>query len=123
MPQTSNERVYSTFIDGLISEGKTDDIAEGLFQASVELRPFDRFSPVCDVRFGYVHGIDTFQLATHVNNFLQDGEKHRQGMFPVAFDTKDNTPWPPAKFVQNGRALHVTGIYFGKPFEAVITPL
>ena len=104
----SNERVYGEFIEGLMRERKVDHRIEGSFRASVELLPFNRFSPGCDIQFTYVHGIDTFRLTVHADNFLRDGEEHQQGMFPCQFDTKEDTSWKPMEFEPKGRALHVT---------------
>ena len=102
MAQTQNDKVYSTFIDDLMSDGKVDDRVEGSFRASVELRPYGRFSPGCDIRFGYDHGIHTFRLSVHVDSFMKDGEKHQKGMFPSAFDTKEDTPWKPMRSYGTG---------------------
>lgn len=123
MARSSNDTVYGDFIENLMENGKVDSRTEGRFRASVELRPFNRFAPTCDVQFSYVHGIDTFRLVVTADNFMRDGEEHKQGMFPCQFDTKEDTSWKPMKFEQKGRALHVTGAYFRKQFEAVITPL
>ena len=120
----SNTKVYGAFIERLMEEQKVSDRGEGTFRASVELRPYDRYCHECDVRYGYVFGIETHRLTMHVSNFLKDGEKHEQGMFPCEFDTKKNPKWPPQnRFEQVGRTLRITGQYFAKPFEVVINPI
>ena len=120
---THNTQVYLRFIEDLLVTKRVGSRQDGTFQASIKIPSHDRYSPNCELNFTFIYSSENYRISVHVDSLLHDNETFVPGLFPSGFWTNENPDYKPMKFEQVGRSLRITGVYFGKDFEAIITPL